>query len=211
MVRYVFQVEALPAGWTAEFLGSPTPFNNTLVLTTAGAATPGRYRVRMIATSEAGHSNSAWIELEVTPCIEFQSGEFTHAIQSNLVELITAGKPSIEHGLLVPLQVCGVRAGRRLQVTLLEVVSEAGSPMADPLRFYLYRSWAWPEPPHIIAHGTSGSLNVRLPRIENVDWRLGAEVQAGLYLLVFERDRYGSPTDPAGIPASVTYRLSILP
>lgn len=206
-----FGVDPLPAGWTAEFLGSPIPCKETLVLSTAEIAGPGRYSVRVTAASETASSAWAELTLEIVPCIEFQSGEFTQATDSNLVASITAGKPAIEHGLLIPLQVCGGQPDRRLLVTLGEVISEAGSRMTVPPRFYLYRSLVWPEPDRIVAHGAPGLLNVRLPRTENEGWQLEADITPGLYLLVFERDYYGSSPDRQTIPASLTYRLKILP
>jgi hypothetical protein len=206
-----FGVGQLPAGWTAEFLSSAIPCNRTLVLTTAETAQPGRYSIRVTATSETDWSTSAELTLEVVLCVEFQPGEFTRAMGSNLVTLITAGKPAIEHGLLIPLQVCDGQPGRRLLVTLEEVNSEAGSRMASPPRFYLYRSRVWPEPNSIVAHGVPGTINVELPRIGNEGWQLEAEVTPGLYLLIFERDFWGSSPDRQAIPASLTYWLEILP
>jgi hypothetical protein len=206
-----FGVDQLPAGWTAQFLGSPVPCKETLVLNAASAASPGRYSIRVTAAPEPALTAWAEITVEILPCVEFQTGEFSRAMQSNLVTLVTAGKPAIEHGLLVPLQVCGAEPGRRLRVTLTEVVSEAGSPMASPPRFYLYRSLVWPEPDSIVAHGAPGMLNVGLPRTENEGWQLEAEVTPGLYLLVFERDSYGSSPDCETIPASLTYQLETLP
>ncbi len=209
--RYAFRVEELPEGWAAEFLGSATPFNETLAVTPAEIAPPGSYHIRVTATSAGGLPNAAELEVQVVPCLEFTDGQYTRAMQSNLVTLITAGKPSIEHGLLVPLQVCGGSPGRRLLVTLLEAVSEAGSPLSKPPHFYLYRIRVWPAPDGITAHGVPGTLNVQLPRINSVDWQLEADLLPGLHLLVFERDRWDSSTDPQAIPTAVTYRLRFLP
>jgi len=206
-----FGVDQLPAGWTAEFLASAIPCNRILVLTTAETAQPGRYSIRVTTTSETDLPTWAELTLEVVPCVELQPGEFTQAMGSNLVTLVTAGKPAIEHGLLIPLQVCNGRPGRHLLVTLEEVTSKAGPRMTSPPRFYLYRSRVWPEPNGIVAHGVPGTINVELPRIENQGWQLEASVTTGLYLLVFERDYYGSSPDPQAIPASLTYRLEILP
>ncbi|HSR30539.1 MAG TPA: hypothetical protein VLY63_08230 [Anaerolineae bacterium] len=206
-----FGVDQLPAGWTAEFLGSPIPCKETLVLNTPGTARPGSYSIRATATPETDLFTWAELTVEILPCVEFQTGEFSQAMHANLVTLVTGGKPSVEHGLLVPLQVCGAEPGRRLLVTLTEVISEAGSRMASPPRFYLYRSLVWPEPNSIVAHGAPGTLNVGLPRTENEDWQLEAEITPGLYLLVFERDYYGSSPHPETIPASLTYRLETLP
>jgi hypothetical protein len=206
-----FGVDQLPPGWTAEFLGSPIPCKETLVLNTGGTAKPGRYSIRVTAAPETALSTRAELTVEIMPCVEFQTGEFSRAMQLNLVTSVTAGKPAIEHGLLVSLQVCGADPGRRLLVTLTEVISEAGSRMASPPRFYLYRSLVWPEPNSIVAHGAPGTLNVALPRTENEGWQLVAEVTPGIYLLVFERDYYGSSTDRETIPASLTYRLETRP
>jgi len=206
-----FGVEQLPPGWTAEFLGSPIPCKETLVLNTPGSARPGGYSIRVTAASETALSTWAELTVEILPCVEFQTGEFSLAMDSHLVTLVTAGKPAIEHGLLVPLQTCDAESGRRLLVTLTEVTSEAGSRMASPPHFYLYRSLVWPEPNSIVAHGAPGTLNVGLPRTENEDWQLEAEITPGLYLLVFERDSYGSSPDPETIPASLTYRLESKP
>ena len=180
-------------------------------MTPAETARPGSYHIRVTATSADGLPNAAELELQVVPCLEYADSEFTRAMQSNLVTLITAGKPSIEHGLLVPLQVCGGNPARRLLVTLLEVLSEAGAPLGEPPRFYLYRSRVWPAPDGITAHGVPGTLNVQLPRIDSRSWHLEVDLLPGLYLLVFERDYWGSPTDPRAIPASVTYRLRTVP
>ncbi len=209
--RYAFDVDEMPLGWTAEFLGSPTPCTETLVVEQAGSTQVGRYRIRVTATSQTGLSASAELTVEVMPCVEFQTGEFSQAISANLVALTTAGKPAVEHGLLVPLQVCEVYSGRRLQVTLLEVLSETRSRLTEPPRFYLYRSWVWPEPNGIMAHGVPETLNVALPRVENKGWQLEADITPGLYLLVLERDYYGSSTDPQAIPAFVTFRLKTQP
>jgi hypothetical protein len=206
---YTFQAQGLPAGITAEFLGDATPCRNTLVLTVPVAAAPGSYSVQVVAMqTDTSLSTSTQIALTVTGCQEFQQGEFSQTIQSNLVTLITAGKPSIEHGLLVPLQVC---QDRLLRVTLTSATSEAGTPMATPPRFYLYRSLVWPAPSTITAHGLWP--NVKVPRINSDGWQLQGTIGPGLYLLVFERDYYTIPaiTDPASFPASVTYRIEAGP
>ncbi|MBN1312423.1 MAG: hypothetical protein JXB30_13480 [Anaerolineae bacterium] len=205
--NHTFEVKELPSGITAEFLGDPVPCRNTLVLHTEGTLAPGSYTVRVFS-KQTGTSitKASRITLNITACSEFLPGEFTQTIQSKLVTLITAGKPAIEHGLLVPLQVC---QNRSLQVTLTVATSEAGTPMSAPPRFYLYRSMAWPAPSSITAHGHPCYHNVRVPRSNSNGWQLQADISPGLYLLVFERDHWtGSPdVDPANYPASVTYHL----
>jgi hypothetical protein len=206
---YTFQAQGLPAGITAEFLGDAAPCRDTLVLNTTATVAPGSYTIQVIATqTDTSQSASAQITLNITGCSEFPQGEFTQAIQSNLVTLITAGKPNIEHGLLVPLQVCQDIPSRSLRVTLTAAMSEAGTPMAAPPRFYLYRSLVWPAPHSITAYGWA--RNVGLPRSNSDGWQLQENITPGLYLLVFERDYWASSPniDPAHFPASVTYQLA---
>ena len=152
---------------------------------------------------------SAQLTLNVTACTEFQPGEFTQAMHSNLVELITAGKPLVEHGLLVPLQVCGNDRSRHIHVALKAVISEAGTLMTTPPPFYMYCGLDWPAPKMIQAHNPF-TINVT-GQIRNDEWELRGEIRPGLYLLVFERDHYLSSTASQDIPASVTYRLEIEP
>jgi hypothetical protein len=209
--RYTFQVQDLPSGITTELLGNPVPSEDTLVLNTTGSLAPGRYVVNLIVNTDAGNSAPAPITLEVTPCSEFQPGEFTESVRSRLVELITAGKPAVEHGLLVPLQICGGSSRtKHLKVTLEAVKSETGSSMSSPPRFYVYRSLAWPAPNSIQANpGAYWLRNVALPRTNSAAWQLDADLMPGLYLLVFERDRFDSTTDPKEIPGTVTFRLEL--
>ena len=200
---YAFSAAGLPPGVQAEFMARPTPYDKTLVLHTPPTLAPGDYSFRVFAQLDALSWVSQPVGLHVTECQPFRAGEYTENIQSNLVGLITAGKPNYEHGLLVPLQIC---APTPLTVTLLQVIAEDGSTMADPPPFYLYRSLDWPAPAEILAHYPYGP-NVELPRVDAVDWRLEADLRSGLYLLIFERDHYGSSADPHDIPARVTYRL----
>lgn len=201
-----FQAPNLPFGITAEFITTATPCEATMVLTADVSITPGDYVIEVTRLSSAGQTVTGQVRLQVSACTELQLGEFTTYIQSNLIPLITASKPSIEHGLLVPLQFCG---NRSITVDLLAVTSEAGTRMTVPPRFYLYRSWVWPAPDSIRAHAAMRwTMNVAVPRVDNNGWQLTANVPAGMYLLVFERDAYDSSTDPKDIPASVTYRVS---
>jgi hypothetical protein len=199
-----FATPTLPLGVSAEFLTSPTPCEQAIVLHTNVSLSPGAYAIDVTRQSSTGRIASGQLTLQVGACIEPQAGEFTTAIQSNLISVISAGKPSIEYGLLVPLQFCG---NRFITIDLLAATSEASTPMTSPPRFYLHRSWVWPAPDAIQVHLPWAS-NVAVPRIDSNGWQLTANVPAGLYLLVFERDAYGSPMDPHDIPASVTYRVT---
>jgi hypothetical protein len=208
-IRSSYSVQGSPAGVTARFLGSPAPFQNTLVLDTVGTLAPGKYTITVVASIGTAPAMSVPVTLTVTDCVEFQPGEFTRPIQSNLVGLTTAGKPSFEHGLLVPIQVCGGNGPRRIKVTLETAISEAGKVMASPPRFYMYRSQDWPAPGHIEAHRFESTNAIE--REDNTGWELERDITPGLYLLVFERDRYGSSTNPDDIPAAVKYRVETTP
>jgi hypothetical protein len=200
---YAFRVEGLPAAIAAEFTIRPAPYSKTLVLHTPATLAPGDYAFQVFCRLDDMEWASEFIPLRVTTCQPFQVGEYTQDIQSNLVTLITAGKPSHESGLLVPLQVC---APTHLVVTLLQAIAEDGTTMATPPRFYLYRSLVWPAPAVIWAHYPYGP-NVELPRVDSEGWQLEGDLSSGLYLLIFERDYYGSSTDPHDIPARVNFRL----
>jgi hypothetical protein len=199
---------AAESGVTAGFLGSPRPGCDTLVLETAGSLPPGTYPLRVTARLDGQLAASVPATLTVASCVELEPGEFTQAISSNLVPLITAGKPSIEHGLLVPLQVCAGTEPRRLQVSLERALSEAGTTMATPPRFYIYRSLVWPAPEAIQTHNYWAANAAE--RVDAAGWELERGVMPGLYMLVFERDRYGSSTDAGDIPAAVTYRVALM-
>jgi hypothetical protein len=79
--------------------------------------------------------------------------------------------------------------------------------MATPPPFYLFRSLVWPAPDAIQTHSyyAANATNAG----EGSGWEPEPEVTPGLWLLVFERDRYGSSAGPQDIPAMVTYRLEM--
>ena len=75
----------------------------------------------------------------------------------------------------------------------------------------MYRSEVYPAPDHITAHPLAELYNVQVPTIAqaNSAGQLDADVGAGLYLLIFERDRFGATLTPQTTPASVTYDLMV--
>lgn len=213
--RHRFAASSLPAGVTAEFLGNPAPYDNTLIVHTPADLAPGRYvfDVSVTVPETPTLTGTASAVLNVMACTSSQPGEFTQSMSDRPVTVIPAGKPASAEGLLVPLQICGPGQEQRLEVTLVSAVSAAGTPMTTPPPFYLYRSLVWPAPEgQIMAHaGNYWSIDVMLPRVDGTGWSLSGTVSPGLYLLVFERTRWGGPTDPADIPEMVTYRVTLDP
>jgi hypothetical protein len=205
-IAYDYWVEGLPGGITANFQASAAPYERRLFLDTSGTLAPGPYIFYAAASAGQSRPVYAQITLNVTSCTEFPSGVFTESVQSNLIGLSTAGKPSWEEGLLVRLQVCASDEVRRLRVTLEAAVSEAGTPMTTPPRFYLFRSLEWSAPGYIDTHNRANAARLE----DAIGWELEYEMDPGLWLLVFERARYLSSDDPEDIPSVVTFRLTIL-
>ena len=204
-----WKTENVPTGVTAAITSHAAPWSTRLVVTTDGTLAAGSYTLDVVATTDTPQTLSATVKLNVTACIETASGSSTQAVMSHLVELITAGKPAIEHGLLVPIQICG--KPKHLQVKLTQAIATDNSVMTTPPPFYLFRSEVWPAPDHINAHGLAEGFNVQVPNIPQTDgaWQLDADVTAGLYLLIFERDRYAATLTPQNTPATVTYDVII--
>ncbi len=200
--------EKIATGLTVTIVGATTPWQRRLLVTTDSALTAGSYTLDVVAKPETAQAARATVKVDVTACAQTASGSVTQAINSNLVELITAGKPAVEHGLLVPVQICG--SSKHLSVKLTSATAEDGSNLTTLPNFYVFRSEVWPAPDHIAAHGLPELFNVQVPTIaqSNSAGQLDADVGAGLYLLIFERDRYAATLTPQTTPSSVTYTLS---
>jgi hypothetical protein len=208
---FAFSVDNPPKGITTELMDTPVPSAKRLIVHTSGLLAPGVYTTTVtVAKTTPPLVASQSVNLAVMPCRDFEPGVFSQSVDANLVTLQTSGKPSIEHGLLVPLQVCGGDEPRRLTLTLDSATSAAGTTMETPPRFYVHRSLVWPAPQTIDTHDMS--LVNASDRVESAGWDLATDVRPGLYLLVFERDRYSvTPVPPVDVPASVTYRVEISP
>ena len=205
----IWETQNLAQGIHATILGATTPWNRRLLVTTDVGLAAGSYGLDVAATVNSAQKVAAGVQFTVAACTETASGSSTQAINSNLVELITAGKPAVEHGLLVPVQICANQ--RHLSVHLTSATAEDGSNMSTLPSLYVFRSEVWPAPDHIIAHGLTELFNVQVPTVaqSNSAGQLDADVGAGLYLLIFERDRYAATLTPERIPASVTYEIGI--
>jgi hypothetical protein len=154
----------------------------------------------------------AQVTLGITACEEFKPGVYTKSMDE-LIFVIVAGKPDFINGLAVPLRVCCSSQPRKLEVTIESATSEAGTPLTEPPRFYLFYSLVQPAPDFIDAHNDV-SRNVERDYMTNSGWSLEETVTPGLYLLVFEHDSYAdlvNPREPKDVPKSVTYRLEVVP
>ena len=101
--------------------------------------------------------------MTVGECVSSEQGRCNASIDSNLVVLITAGKPVVEHGLLVPIQVCG--RPKHIQVIIKEAIAEDRSVMNPPMPLYLFRSEVYPEPNITMSRGIEENYNVQVPNI----------------------------------------------
>lgn len=204
----IWEIQRVPVGLTATLVGATTPWHRRLLVTAGATLTADSYTLDVRATVDGTQSIGTTIKIGVTACTETASGSLTQAMDSNLVELITAGKPAFEHGLLIPVQICG--GSKHLTVKLTGATAEDGSTLTTLPNFYVFRSEVWPTPDHITAHGLDEGLNVQVPIIAySSAGQLEADIGAGLYLLIFERDRYAATLTPQTTAAAVTYTLFI--
>ncbi len=204
-----WETQYVPDGIKAEFKGHTTPWATRLLVTTDPKLTVGPHTFDVVATTGDNQFARVGVTVNVTECIQSEQGRREDSINLNLVGLITAGKPAVEHGLLVPVQVCD--GPKHIQVILKEEKAEDLSVMNPPMPFYLFRSEVYPEPDNIMAHGIEEAYNVQVPNITqtNTTTELNADVPPGLYLLIFEHDRYGATLTPGTRPSYVTYELHI--
>jgi len=208
----IWTIQNMSKGISTKLIGQTVPWQTRVLVTADQGLKAGTYSIDVIPTVKINQtllSVVKKIRVQVTDCIETPSGSSTQAINSNLVELITAGKPAVEHGLLVPIQICGNQ--KHLSIKLTSATAENGSTMTTLPAFYVFHSEVWPAPDHIIAHGLTELLNVQVPIVAqaNHTGQLDADVGAGLYLLIFEHDRFGATLTPQTMPASVTYTLTV--
>ncbi len=203
-----WRTQNVASGLTPTMVGGTTPWQRRLLVSTDPALAAGSYTLDIVAMVNANLSVQATLNVTITACAQTASGTTTELINLNLVELITAGKPNVEHGLLVPVQICG--AQRHIHINLTKAIAQDGSTLTTLPPFYIFRSEVWPAPNQITAHGLTELFNVQVPLIAQGNaGQLIADVPPGLYLLIFERDRFGATLTPDSTPASVTWDLTI--
>lgn len=143
-------------------------------------------------------------------CGESIPGIYTQQME-NLTSIIVAGKPDFRNGAMVPLLICSSLRPRKLKITIELAISEAGTPLVESPRVYLFRSFNEVVPDGIHSHNPVYA-NVEHDYTTNSGWSLEEVVTPGLYLLVFEHDSYEdliNPRESKDIPQSVTYRLEL--
>ncbi len=201
-----WKIDQSPDGITARLVSDPQPWASELIVTADPAAAPGDYAVTLGAYQGDSPLASAQVTFTLTGCGESPSGEMSASIKDSAARVILAGKPDYATGLIVPFQVC--RPGH-LSATLTRAVSETGVDLADAPPFHLFRSIVYPAPAGITANpGSTWILNVENPRVVASGWSLDADVPPGLYLLVFQNDRWPG-TPPESRPDAITFSLAI--
>jgi len=211
-VRSSWSVDGLPAAATADARGpmAVTPPGGCLRIDASCALADGQYPLDVTA-AVPGTTWNAQVTLATAACQEFKPGVYTGSM-NELMDVIVAGKPAFTHGLVVPLRVCCGSQPRKLVVTIESTTSEAGTPLTEPPRFFLFYSLVRPAPDFIDAHNAEFS-NVEKDYATNSGWKLEETVTPGLYLLVFEHDSFIDlvhPRPPGDVPQSVTYRLEMV-
>jgi hypothetical protein len=207
-----WSVHDLPTGATAEFKGQAAgnPTSGCLQVDTPCTIAEGEYPLEVTA-AVPGQVWKAEVALAIATCVEFEPGVYTKPMDE-LITIIVAGKPDFINGLAVPLQVCCSSQPRKLKVTVESATSEAGTPLTQLPRFYLFYSLVRPAPDFINAH-SEVSRNVGRDYVIGSGWSLEQTSAPGLYPLVFEHDSYAdlvNPRQPEDVPRSVTYRLEML-
>jgi len=208
----MWSVHGLPAGASADFKGQTAgnPTSGCLQVHIPCSIAEGEYPVQVMAIVP-GKVWTAQVTLTIASCEEFEPGVYTK-VMDGLITVIVAGKPDFIDGLAVPLQVCCSAQPRKLRVTIESATSEAGTPLVQPPRFYLFYSLVRPAPDFVDAH-SAVSRNVKPDYVRSSGWSLEGTATPGLYLLVFEHDSYAdvvNPRQPEDVPDSVTYRLEMV-
>jgi len=205
-------VHGLPAGASADFKGQTAgnPTSGCLQVYTPCGIAEGKHPLEVTA-AVPGRLWTAQPTLTITTCAESEPGVYTK-VMDRLISVMVAGKPDFINGLPVPLQVCCASEPRKLKVTIESAISEAGTALRTPPRFYLFYSLVRPAPDFVNAH-SEVSRNVERDYVTSSGWSLEAGARPGLYLLVFEHDSYAdlvNPRQPEDIPICVTYRLEMV-
>lgn len=203
-----WSVVGLPPGITAEFWSTARPFYRTLVIDTSCATPPGSY-VLDIQVTISETTYTANITVEVTGHLEeSQPGSFTGSFTANTFGVSRGGPTTFVYGPFLVLQFCESTQPRKLKVTVQSATSDAGTPMAEPPPFSLFRSAVWPVPDHIQTNTgyVANAKEVAQNEVGNLEWN----ITEGLYVLVFQRSPLEASRPPEQRPASVTYSVEIV-
>ncbi len=152
-----WSVDGLPTAATADVRRpmAASPPRGCLRIDTSCDLADGQYPLDVTA-AVPGTTWNAQVTLATAACEEFKPGVYTGSM-NELMDVIMAGKPAFSHGLVVPLRVCCGSQPKKLVVTIESATSEAGTPLTEPPRFFLFYSLVRPAPDFIDAHNAEFS------------------------------------------------------
>lgn len=208
-VPFPRSIVGLPSGVTAKFLAHPIPSTSTLVINTSCTTPPGFYTIGIQETiSET--TPLAQATLNVTDrLVSSQPGLFTGSFTANTIHVRRGGPSTMEYGPFLVLTLCDGVQPRKLKVSVQSATSDAGTPLAEPPRFSLFRSLVWPAPDSI---QTSTCCYPNAHEVAQSDgWSLEWDIADGVYVLVFQRSPFEDSYPPEKRPASVVYSVEIVP
>jgi len=202
-------VVGLPPGVTAEFLVDANPANSTLVISTSCTTPPGFYVLDILATiSETTSLAQATVNV-ADRLVPSQPGSFTGSFTVNTIDVLRGGPSTLQYGPFLVLKFCDSAQARKLKVSVQSATSDAGTPLAEPPRFSLFRSLVWPAPDYIQTMSGGYRANAR-EVAQSGDWSLEWNITDGLYVLVFQRSPFEASLPPEKRPASVVYSVEIV-
>lgn len=204
-----WSVAGLPAGVTSEFMPDANPANSTLVVNTTCAATRGSYGIDVLARIL---QTTQFVKAKVNVgdrLVESRPGTFTGSYNANRIGVGHGGPGTYRYGPFVVLQFCDSAVPRMLNVRVQSATSDAGTPLAEPPSFTLFKSLVWPVPDYI--QTLSAGYHADAREIAFGDgWSLKWTISGGVYVLAFLRSPFDDGKPPEKRPASVTYTVEII-
>ncbi len=200
----------VPAGVTTEFQSSANPANVTLVVQTMCALPAGRITLNVQAVG-AEKTYRAPVALDLAGRLaDAPGGTFTGSFAENTLALRRGGPTTLQTGPFTVLQFCESASPRALAVVVESATSDAGTPLRDPVRFALFRSFVYPVPDFLQTMGGGYRANA-FEVAQSRDNQLGWNVMPGVYLLVFQRSPLEDARAAEQRPAAVRYRIQVTP
>lgn len=204
-----WSVAGLPAGVTSEFLPDANPANSTLVVNTRCATPRGSYSIDVQATIS---QTMQIVKTKVNVAdrlVESRPGSFTGSYKANTIGVGHGGPSTYRYGPFVVLQFCDNVVPQTLNVRVQSATSVAGTPLAEPPSFTLFKSLVWPVPAYI--QTVSAGYHADAREIAFGDgWSLKWTISGGVYVLAFLLSPFDDGKPPEKRPASVTYSVEII-